>query len=528
MQAAISRTHDAVDLCGIDPASHAQGLRRGRVVAPWPRSVPARDTFRVVFSTVRRTLRRHRRPCWDGFRALDADADGLASAQELRAGLDRFFRVQLTAEQVADLIGQACGSSGGDDEKDAVALDFLSFVRHVHGPGELWAALRPRLKYLLRNTSSAVWLEGEQYATAGAGRGAPVPAVVWQHEGKEWTHVDAAPTLWHVFAAFDTDRDGQLSVAELRAGLSSLGFPTCAARAEDLRAEAAHWETGELGFGEFCGVLGVNSASELARAESWLEQSRMLRGDGLDGGGWSAQAVSSGGPVDAANVRAGSSGGRGKKGTERVDSGARGVNSPDEYSRQKYIESVNAIYEARDDITRQLMLLEKSHFAADGNKQESPQNVRPKLQPEPELQRELELESEPEPEPEPEPQPQPQPQPQPEPEPVPQPAPVPPEPKPEPAPQSTSKLQRELGPTKATTQPPLQSELVPTLPAKPRPTEPMRPTAPPESVSNPQPPPRRQQQSLLPPQRPHPHGGLPPGPSSGRQPNFRKGRRHAS
>eukprot|EP01043_Picozoa_sp_COSAG02_P014702 COSAG02_NODE_611_length_19555_cov_34.449270_3_plen_264_part_00 len=163
---------------------------------------------------------------------------------------ERFF-IGLSMDQVTDLLRFATGT------EDATGLDYLSFVKHVHGgrSGLLWSALRPHLQRILQNTSVG-------------------------------TAVDPMPcSIWHLFAAFDTTRSNWVTHQQLGVALRSLGLPTCSARLRELCAETVEQKDDDsslvsvdgFGFSGFCRALGVDDAAgELDRAARWVSRQRHI------------------------------------------------------------------------------------------------------------------------------------------------------------------------------------------------------------------------------------------------------------
>ena len=163
---------------------------------------------------------------------------------------ERFF-IDMSVDQVTDLLRFATGT------EDAPGLDYLSFVKHVHGgqSGLLWPALRPHLRRVLQNTSVGSAAD-------------PMPC-----------------TVWHLFAAFDTTRSNWVTHEQLGIGLRELGLPTCALRLHELCAETMGQRDGDhpsvsakgFGFGAFCRALGVeDTAGELDRAARWVSRQRHI------------------------------------------------------------------------------------------------------------------------------------------------------------------------------------------------------------------------------------------------------------
>ena len=187
------------------------------------------------------------------------------------------FSIGLSTDQVTDLLRFATGTV------DAPGLDYLSFVKHVHGgrSGLLWSALRPHLHRVLRNTSVGTAAD-------------PMPC-----------------SVWHLFLAFDTTRSNWVTHQQLGEGLRSLGLPTCSTRLRELCTETIEQKDDGLlpvsadgfGFSGFCRALGVeDAAGELERAARWVSRQRHIwdvvqahrpneaSGDSEIGTGWVAHA----------------------------------------------------------------------------------------------------------------------------------------------------------------------------------------------------------------------------------------------
>ena len=218
-------------------AQEGHELRRGSNWVLRPPAVATRDMVEHTLGLLAAALRHHRLPFWDAFQLLDGDRDGLATPAELRAGLAQSFCIALSAEQVGELLCFATGADG------APGLDYLSFVKHLHGgrDGLLWRALRPHLRSVLANTSAGTPDD-------------PMPC-----------------SLWHIFAGMDTRRAGLLGPDELAAGLRALRVTGSPARIRELFREAG--AESELSFPRFCAALGVRTAAqvaaELERGERW-------------------------------------------------------------------------------------------------------------------------------------------------------------------------------------------------------------------------------------------------------------------
>lgn len=174
---------------------------------------------------------------------------GIAGPIELRTMLHDRFSIDLSVDQVTDLLHFATGI------EDAPGLDYLSFVKHVHGgrSGLLWPALRPHLRRVLQNTSVG---------------SADDPMCC---------------TVWHLFAAFDTTRSNWVTHEQLGVGLRELGLPTSSTRLRELCAETMGQRDGSsasaegFGFGAFCHALGVeDAAGELDRAARWVSRQRHI------------------------------------------------------------------------------------------------------------------------------------------------------------------------------------------------------------------------------------------------------------
>ena len=234
------------------------GIARGTHYRELPAAVAVRDACEQTFALLTWSLRHHCLPCWDAFCELDENRDGIAGPIELRTSLHERFSIVLSVDQLVDLLRFATGAEG------AAGLDYLSFVKHVHGgrEGLLWKALRPHVQHVISNTSVGTAHD-------------PMPC-----------------TCWHVWAAFDTDRSGWVTAEQLGVGLASLGVPTCESRLHELCAEANGGDesSSEQGFGfaAFCHVLGVDDVDEeLDRAARWVGRQAHIWdvvNDALEGG----------------------------------------------------------------------------------------------------------------------------------------------------------------------------------------------------------------------------------------------------